>query len=97
LRARLGIRGDVRLHDLRALFVTEALAAGVDAGIVSRQAGHATAGFTRDIYQRVRREDARASAEAIDRALGAAFATPAVDTPLTRASVDVVKFKPRTR
>lgn len=97
LRARLAIRGDVRLHDLRALFVTEALAAGVDAGIVSRQAGHATAGFTRDVYQRVRREDARASAEAINRAIGSAFGTPAVDIRLTKAADGVVKLRPKRR
>ncbi len=83
LRARAGIRKDVRLHDLRALYVTEALAAGVDAGIVSRQAGHATASFTRDVYQRARREDAKAAAAAIDAALGAAFDVPSVDIPLT--------------
>ncbi len=96
LRERVGVRREVRLHDLRALYVTEALAAGVDAGIVSRQAGHSSANFTRDVYQRVRHEDARAAADAIDRALGDAFSASSVDTVLTPTRATVVRMnRPR--
>jgi integrase len=97
LRQRVGVRAEVRLHDLRALYVTETLAAGVDAGIVSRQAGHARADFTRDVYQRVRREDARAAADAIDAALGSAFDVASVDLPLTSEGGDVVELRPNGR
>jgi hypothetical protein len=45
----------------------------VDPGVVSRQVGHARSDFTRDVYQRVRRDDARAAAYAIDAALGDAI------------------------
>jgi integrase len=96
LRARVGVRADVRLHDLRALYVTEALAAGVDPGIVSRQAGHSTVSFTFDVYQRVRREDARAAADAIDRVLGDVISAPKVDEGLTDATAAVVPIRRRT-
>lgn len=93
LRKRLGVRPEVRLHDLRALYVTEAIAAGVDAGIVSRQAGHATADFTRDVYQRARREDARAAADAIENAYGDTFGGPFVAPVLLSDSSDVVELR----
>lgn len=82
---------------IRGLYVTETLAAGVDAGIVSRQAGHARADFTRDVYQRVRREDARAAADAIDAGLGSAFDVASVDLPLTSEGGDVVELRPKGR
>ncbi|MGA9160796.1 MAG: hypothetical protein WB297_08035 [Actinomycetota bacterium] len=68
LRARVGVRPEVRLHDFRALFVTESLAAGVDAGVVAQHVRHARPDFTRAVYQRARRSDARAAADAIERA-----------------------------
>jgi integrase len=93
LRARVGVRTDVRLHDLRALYVTDALAAGVDPGIVSWQAGHSTVSFTFDVYQRVRREDARTAADASDRVLGDVISTPKVDGELTDSSAEVVAMR----
>jgi hypothetical protein len=54
------------------------------AGVVARQVGHARPDFTRGVYQRARRSDARAAADAIDRALGTTFATPSVDSGVDR-------------
>lgn len=93
LRTRVGVRPEIRLHDFRALYVTESLAAGVDAGVVAQQVGHARPDFTRDVYQRARRSDARPAADAIDRALGVAFATPSVDKALTREDEGVVAMR----
>jgi integrase len=87
------VRSEIRLHDFRALYVTESLAAGVDAGSVARQVGHARPDFTRGVYQRARREDARPAANAIDRALGATFATPSVDKSLTGTDGVVIPMK----
>jgi integrase len=97
LKARLRVRPEIRFHDLRALYVTEALAAGVDPGTVSRQAGHSTVSFTHDRYQRPRRAEARAVADAIDAALGETLSTPPVDLPLTSEAGDVVELRPRSR
>jgi integrase len=97
LRAAIGIRREVRLHDFRALFVTESLAAGVDAGVVSRQVGHARTDFTRDVYQRARREDARAVAEAIDAALASSFRARSVDSALTGTDDTVVPIRRKRR
>jgi hypothetical protein len=80
-----------------ALFVTESLAAGVDAGVVAQQVGHARPDFTRGVYQRARRSDARAAADGIERALGGAFATPSVDQALTGIEGVVVAIKPKRR
>jgi integrase len=49
-RARLP---PVRLHDLRHVAATVALAAGVDIKVVSEQLGHSTTTLTRDTYQSV--------------------------------------------
>ena len=97
LRTRVGVRPDIRMHDFRALYVTESLAAGVDAGVVARQVGHARPDFTRGVCQRARRSDARAAADAIDRALGTTFATPSVDQALTRTEGVVVAIKRKAR
>jgi integrase len=78
LKTRLGVLGEIRLHDLRALYVTEALATGVDAGTVSRQAGHSTVSFTLDRNQVPRRSEARAVADAVHAALGDAIRAPSV-------------------
>jgi hypothetical protein len=90
IRAPTFERSRVRLHDFRALYVTEGIAAGVDAGIVSRQAGHARSDFTRNVYQRAGREDARAVAEAIDAALASSFRARSVDSALTGTDDTVV-------
>src|SRR5215203_2958078 len=88
---------EVPLHDFRALYVTEGLAAEIDVGIMSPQVGHARSDFTRDAYQRPRRKNARADADAIEVALGDTFATPSVDTALTGAGGDVVPITPTPR
>lgn len=97
LKARLGVRPEIRFHDLRALYVTEALAAGVDAGTVSRQAGHSTVSFTHDRYQRPRRTEARAVADAIQAALGDAIRAPSVAPVLLEDSGDLVELRPKRR
>lgn len=54
----------IRLHDTRHGAASLALAAGVDIAIVSGECGHATTAFTRDVYQHVFPELARAAADA---------------------------------
>ena len=48
----------IRLHDTRHGAASLALAAGVDITVVSGECGHATAAFTRDVYQHVYPESA---------------------------------------
>jgi integrase len=55
----------IRLHDLRHVAATLALAAGVDIKIVSEMLGHSTTAITRDIYQSVLDELFHAAAEAV--------------------------------
>jgi integrase len=43
----------VRLHDLRHTHATHLLAAGTNVKIVSERLGHATVGFTLDVYGHV--------------------------------------------
>jgi integrase len=52
LTARAGLP-PIRLHDLRHVSATVALAAGVDIKVVSEQLGHSTTTLTRDTYQSV--------------------------------------------
>jgi integrase len=55
----------IRLHDLRHGAATLALAAGVDIKVVSEMLGHSDTSITRDIYQAVLDDLARAAAEAV--------------------------------
>ncbi len=55
----------VRLHDLRQGAATLMLAAGVDIKVVSETLGHSDTRITRDIYQAVLDDLARAAAEAV--------------------------------
>ncbi|MFI1953117.1 tyrosine-type recombinase/integrase [Streptomyces xinghaiensis] len=55
----------VRLHDLRHGAATLMLAAGVDIKVVSETLGHSDTRITRDIYQAVLDDLARAAAEAV--------------------------------
>ncbi|SFC61369.1 site-specific integrase [Streptomyces aidingensis] len=55
----------IRLHDLRHGAATLMLAAGVDIKVISETLGHSDTRITRDIYQSVLDELARAAAEAI--------------------------------
>ena len=55
----------IRLHDTRHGAASLALAAGVDITVVSGECGHATAAFTRDVYQHVYPEIAAEAAETV--------------------------------
>jgi integrase len=55
----------IRLHDLRHGAATLMLAAGVDIKVVSETLGHSDSRITRDIYQSVLDDLARAAAEAV--------------------------------
>ncbi|KPI03008.1 integrase family protein [Actinobacteria bacterium OK074] len=55
----------IRLHDLRHGAATLMLAAGVDIKVVSETLGHSDTRITRDIYQSVLDDLARAAAEAV--------------------------------
>ncbi|MDH6608303.1 integrase [Streptomyces sp. SAI-208] len=55
----------IRLHDLRHSAATLMLAAGVDIKVVSETLGHSDTCITRDIYQAVLDDLARAAAEAV--------------------------------
>jgi hypothetical protein len=65
--------------------------------VVSRQVGHARSDFTRDVYQRARREDARAVAKAIDTALASSFRARSVDLALTGTADTVVPLARKRR
>ena len=65
--ARLDVQ-TVRLHDLRHTWASLALGAGVNPKIVSERLGHATVGFTLDVYSHVMpglQEDAAATVAAL--------------------------------
>ena len=47
---------DMRFHDLRHTFATEAIRAGVDVETVSKTLGHFSVGFTLDVYGHVTQE-----------------------------------------
>lgn len=53
------------LHGLRHTYATHALAAGIDATIVSKRLGHARSSFTADTYTRLPEQVDRAAAELI--------------------------------
>lgn len=55
----------IRLHDLRHGAATLMLAAGVDIKVVSETLGHSDSRITRDVYQSVLDDLARAAAEAV--------------------------------
>jgi integrase len=58
---RAGVKR-IRLHDLRHTWATLALQAGIHPKVVSERLGHATTGFTLDIYSHVHPElDAHAA------------------------------------
>ena len=62
---------DIRLYDLRHTYATLALSAGVPARVVSGQLGHASVGFTLEVYAHVLAEDRDSAAEPLDRILAA--------------------------
>jgi integrase len=65
---RAGLQG-LRLHDLRHAYATALLAAGVHPKIVSEALGHASVGFTMDVYSHVLPTMQEQAAKAIQAAL----------------------------
>ncbi|MGZ8667292.1 MAG: tyrosine-type recombinase/integrase, partial [Solirubrobacterales bacterium] len=58
----------IRLHDLRHTWTSLALSAGVNPKVVSERLGHATVGFTLNVYSHVMpgmQEDAAAKVAAL--------------------------------
>jgi integrase len=70
---RAGLHG-LRLHDLRHAYATALLAADVHPKIVSEALGHASVGFTMDVYSHVLPTMQKQAAKAIQAALSAAGA-----------------------
>jgi integrase len=70
----------IRLHDLRHVSATVALAAGVDIKVVSDQLGHSTTTLTRDTYQSVTRSLHHEAANAVAEAFRSARAHSALNT-----------------
>ena len=65
---RLVVRSElppIRLHDLRHVAASLALAAGVPLKVVSEQLGHSASGITADIYSSVMLQVRQAAAEAV--------------------------------
>jgi integrase len=60
----------VRFHDLRHGVASLLLAQGIPLKLVSEQLGHSTITITADTYSHLDREQRRASADAIERAIG---------------------------
>jgi integrase len=77
----------IRLHDLRHGAATLMLAANVDIKIVAETLGHSCTHITRDIYQSVLDDLARAAAEAVVKLVprGARHVRAAAAQPATRA------------
>jgi integrase len=66
---RLGLP-HVRFHDLRHGVASLLLAQGVPLRLVSEQLGHSSIAITGDIYSHIDREQKRAAADALERAIG---------------------------
>lgn len=67
--ARLGLPR-IRFHDIRHGVASMLLAQGVPLKLVSEQLGHSTIAITADTYSHLDREQRRATADAIERAIG---------------------------
>jgi integrase len=65
-----------RLHDLRHAFATTLLAAGIHPKVASEALGHASVGFTMDVYSHVLPTMQEEAARAIQAALGGPMAVP---------------------
>jgi len=66
---RLGLP-HVRFHDLRHGAASLLLAQGVPLRLVSEQLGHSSIAITGDVYSHIDREQKRAAADALERAIG---------------------------
>lgn len=71
IKARSGVRNDLRFHDLRHTCATLLLRAGVNVKVVSEMLGHASITITLDTYAHVLPDMQDSAAEAMEGALGA--------------------------
>jgi integrase len=71
----------IRFHDIRHGVASMLLAQGVPLKLVSEQLGHSTIAITADTYSHLDREQRRASADAIERAIGSPSTKPATPSP----------------
>lgn len=76
----------IRLHDLRHGAATLMLAAGVDIKVVSETLGHSDTRITRDIYQAVLDDLARAAAEAVVKLVPRSRKPKQADVPATESA-----------
>ena len=73
IKARSGVRGDLRFHDLRHTCATLLLSEGVNAKVVSEMLGHASITITLNTYSHVLPDMQDSAADAMEAALGAMF------------------------
>ncbi|MGD0123485.1 MAG: tyrosine-type recombinase/integrase [Candidatus Limnocylindrales bacterium] len=66
----------VRFHDLRHGAASLLLGQGVPLRLVSEQLGHSSIAITADVYSHIDREQKRASADALERAIGSTVDRP---------------------
>jgi len=68
IKARSGVREELRFHDLRHTFATMLLSAGVHAKVVSEMLGHASITITLDTYSHVVPDVQDSAAQAMEAA-----------------------------
>ena len=73
IKARSGVREDLRFHDLRHTCATLLLSEGVNAKVVSEMLGHASITITLNIYSHVLPDMQDSAADAMEAALGAIY------------------------
>ena len=72
IKARSGVREDLRFHDLRHTCATLLLKGGVNAKVVSEMLGHASITITLNTYSHVLPDMQDSAADAMEAALGTA-------------------------
>jgi len=70
IKARTGVREDLRFHDLRHTCATILLEQGVNAKVVSEMLGHASITITLNTYSHVLPDMQDTAADAMEAALG---------------------------
>jgi integrase len=70
IKARAGVREDLRFHDLRHTCATILLEQGVNAKVVSEMLGHASITITLNTYSHVLPDMQDTAADAMEAALG---------------------------
>ncbi len=73
VKARSGVREDLRFHDLRHTCATLLLSRNVNVKVVSEMLGHASIRITLDIYSHVLPDMQDKATEAMESALGTGF------------------------